>query len=219
MFLSEFIGCFFIVLALVVTQAGGLAGGGALIPILLGFYRFDAQNAIAISNVSMGIGSAIRVFAASAKSHPLRKDKGVQIDYNITSVIMPACIIGVNLGIIANLMTPEPFVLGCLVLALIYLSISTGLKWWRVRKREWQQVKDAVIKDDVTSSIGNSSSSSSSEEESEIKLPSIHHGDDATHYGKNETLRGVDATHWWWSSNTYNEPVTAQSIMAATATM
>ena len=42
MLLSEFIGCFVIVAALMITQAGGIAGGGSLIPILLGFFRFDA---------------------------------------------------------------------------------------------------------------------------------------------------------------------------------
>ena len=77
MFLSEFIGGAVIIAALVITQTGGIAGGGSLIPILLGFYRFDAQNAIAISNVSMGIGSAIRGFSNCGKSHPLRKNKGV----------------------------------------------------------------------------------------------------------------------------------------------
>ena len=84
----------------------------------------------------MGIGSAIRVISAFHRDHPLRKKKGVQIDYNITSVIMPACIIGVNFGIIVNTITPEPIVLGTLIIALIYLSISTGMKWWSVRTRE-----------------------------------------------------------------------------------
>ena len=141
MFLPEFIGGFVIVAALMITQAGGIAGGGALIPILLGFYRFDAQNAIAISNVSMGIGSTIRVVYAAWKPHPLRKDRGIQIDYNITSVIMPSCIIGVNLGIIVNLITPEPIILGFLILALIYLSVSTGFKWHSVKKKESRQVQ------------------------------------------------------------------------------
>ena len=42
MFLSEFIGGAVIIAALIITQSGGIAGGGSLIPILLGFYRFDA---------------------------------------------------------------------------------------------------------------------------------------------------------------------------------
>ena len=88
----------------------------------------------------MGIGSTVRVVYSAWKTHPLRKNRGVQIDYNITSVIMPSCIIGVNLGIIVNLMTPEPIVLGLLIVALIYLMVSTGLKWWRVRKKENKQV-------------------------------------------------------------------------------
>ena len=33
-------------------------------------------------------------------------------------------------------MMPEPIVLGFLVLALIYLTVITGQKWFRVRARE-----------------------------------------------------------------------------------
>ena len=94
----------------------------------------------------MGIGSGIRVIYNAWKPHPLRKNHGRQIDYNITSVIMPSCIIGVNLGIIVNIMTPEPIVLGFLILALIYLVISTGLKWWSVRKRERKNMSVLAIK-------------------------------------------------------------------------
>ena len=58
---------------------------------------------------------------------------------------MPACIIGVNLGIIVNTITPEPIVLGTLISALIYLSITTGLKWWAVRRREEKmQIEEPV---------------------------------------------------------------------------
>ena len=77
MFLSEFLGYLVIIGTLFVTQIGGIAGGGSMIPIMLGFFRFDTQNAIAISNVSMGIGSALKVVYSGWKPHPLRKNKGV----------------------------------------------------------------------------------------------------------------------------------------------
>ena len=35
-----------------------------------------------------------------------------------------------------NLMMPEPIVLGFLVLALIYLTLITGQRWFRVRAKE-----------------------------------------------------------------------------------
>lgn len=76
---------------------------------------------------------------------------------------MPSCIIGVNLGIIVNIMTPEPIVLGFLILALIYLVISTGLKWWSVRKRERKNMSVLAIKVEE---------SSVSEHANEIELPS-----------------------------------------------
>ena len=41
MLFVEFAGCFVISIALFVTQLGGIAGGGIVIPIMLSFFRFD----------------------------------------------------------------------------------------------------------------------------------------------------------------------------------
>ena len=41
MLFVEFVGCFVISVALFVTQLGGIAGGGMMIPIMLFFFRFD----------------------------------------------------------------------------------------------------------------------------------------------------------------------------------
>lgn len=54
-------GCFVIVLALFVTQTGGIAGGGVMIPIMLSLFKFDVKNAIAIHIMSTTIGGLVRV--------------------------------------------------------------------------------------------------------------------------------------------------------------
>ena len=41
MLFSEFVGCFIIAISLFVTQLGGIAGGGVMIPIMLSLFRFD----------------------------------------------------------------------------------------------------------------------------------------------------------------------------------
>ena len=74
---------------------------------------------------------------------------------------MPACVIGVNFGIIVNTITPEPIVLGALVLALIYLTITTGKKWWSVRTRENRIQKIAEHKENALKNAEELSSVSS----------------------------------------------------------
>ena len=129
MLFQEFIGCFVIVVALFVTQTGGIAGGGVMIPIMLSLFKFDVQNAVAIHIISMAVGGAVRVVYSAWHPHPLRGDKGVQVDYGMASVLLPALILGANFGVIINIMLPELLVLALLIAVLLYITITTGRKY------------------------------------------------------------------------------------------
>ena len=83
---------------------------------------------------------------------------------------MPACIIGVNFGIIVNTITPEPIVLGALILALIYLTITTGKKWWSVRTRENRVQKITEHRENALKNAVELSSVSSIQSESLSKV-------------------------------------------------
>ena len=59
----EFLLCFFVVGVLTFTNTGGLGGAGIMVPIMMGLYRFDAKNAIALSNFSAPCSGAARYCA------------------------------------------------------------------------------------------------------------------------------------------------------------
>ena len=42
------------------TNVGGLGGAGISVPIMIGLYKFDATNAVAISNSAGAVSGAVR---------------------------------------------------------------------------------------------------------------------------------------------------------------
>ena len=100
-----------------------------MIPIMLSLFKFDVQNAVAIHIISMAVGGAVRVVYSAWHPHPLRGDKGVQVDYGMASVLLPALILGANFGVIINIMLPELLVLALLIAVLLYITITTGRKY------------------------------------------------------------------------------------------
>jgi hypothetical protein len=57
----EFWGMCFTVATLIITNMAGLGGGGTMVPVLQGFFKFDPKNAVAISNSSIFVVSVIRI--------------------------------------------------------------------------------------------------------------------------------------------------------------
>ena len=56
----EFWGYFGVIAILVITNVAGIGGGGTVVPVLMIFMRFDAKNAIALSNFSIFLSSLMR---------------------------------------------------------------------------------------------------------------------------------------------------------------
>lgn len=121
----------FILLAL--SNSGGLGGGGAMVPVLMIFFRFDLKRAIALSNSTIFISALIRFLVNSRQTHPLKKDTeskptGVLVDYNIGIVMLPAITLGVTAGAILNTVMPEVVILALLTLLLVGVVTMNGIK-------------------------------------------------------------------------------------------
>lgn len=101
----EFIGCFFCILIVMIANAGGLGGGGVVIPVAMAFFQFDTRESIALSNASTFVSCAVRFFLILNKRHPLKPFK-VVVDYDIATLMLPSIMFGANLGIIVNLILP-----------------------------------------------------------------------------------------------------------------
>lgn len=120
----EFIGCIFTLFIMFIANAGGLGGGGVIIPTVLAFYRFNTKNAIALSNVSICVSGLIRYFMNWKKKHPL-KGFGTLVDYNYATLMLPLVIVGSVIGVIINIMIPEIIIVICLTIVVAYLFAIT----------------------------------------------------------------------------------------------
>ena len=120
----------------VFTNSGGLGGAGIMVPVMLGFYKFDAKNAIIISNFSAANAALVRYLRCLRESHPLKNGYGVVPDYNIITVILPAAIFGASIGSIVNLILPGPIILVVFILFSIFTMMTALRKYWHLHLTE-----------------------------------------------------------------------------------
>jgi uncharacterized membrane protein YfcA len=70
----------------------------------------------------------VRYFINSNKPHPLKNGKGLLVDINVMVIMLPMIVIGVSLGVIANIASPDPVIIGALCLITLISSISLSIK-------------------------------------------------------------------------------------------
>lgn len=66
----DYIGSLFTLFSLIFANAGGIGGGGIMIPTCVAFFGMNTKNAIAISNVSIFFSGSIRYVFNRNKINP-----------------------------------------------------------------------------------------------------------------------------------------------------
>jgi uncharacterized membrane protein YfcA len=92
----------------VLTNAAGVGGGGAVLPILL-MYSFNVNVSVALCNTFIFIGSFTRFIFEFNQSHPDKKAKVV--DYNISILMLPSVMMGSFIGVQLNMITPQAVIM------------------------------------------------------------------------------------------------------------
>ena len=118
----ELWGMMVIYAALWLANMGGVGGGGMCVPIGILFFKFDPKNAIALSNFSIFLSSAIRYILNMPKPHPLKNGTGILVDLNLAVIMLPLIISGVSFGVILNIIMPDLIIVICFVSLLCYLG-------------------------------------------------------------------------------------------------
>jgi uncharacterized membrane protein YfcA len=77
LFQKELLGMVAVLIALFGTNIGGAPGAGFVIPISTFFFNFDVKNAIALSNFSILLSTAIRYALEYNIKNPLRDGVGL----------------------------------------------------------------------------------------------------------------------------------------------
>ena len=124
----EWFGNIMTLIVLLTSNFGGLGGGGALIPVAMIFYGFDTKQAIGLSNASICVASICRYIFNFNKSHPLKQGKGVLVDYNIASLMLPMIVVGATTGVMVNKILPPIIVAIVFTILLVFFTITTFRK-------------------------------------------------------------------------------------------
>lgn len=116
------------------SNAGGVGGGGLVIPILLLMFKFYTHEAIPISKLTIFTGALTSFLLGFKQIHPYRK--AITIDYNIPYLIVPMLLFGTMVGISLNKVMPPWIILVSLTLVLVLNTYKT------LRKARSLQVKE-----------------------------------------------------------------------------
>ena len=123
---NEIIGLICIVFGSALSNAGGIGGGGLLIPILLLILNFYTHEAIPISKLMIFTGALTSFFLGFRQKHPTRNS--ITIEYNIPYLLVPMLLFGTMVGVTLNKVTPPWLILVSLTLVLIINTYKTMKK-------------------------------------------------------------------------------------------
>ena len=132
----EILGSFLVFFILLTANMGGLGGGGALIPICMLFFGFDTKQAIAQSNASIFVSAVARYLFNFNKTHPYKNGRGVLVDYNVVSLMLPMITVGATVGVILKAILPSIIIAVLLTLLLIFVGFTTLRKLLNIIRSE-----------------------------------------------------------------------------------
>jgi hypothetical protein len=103
---QEIVGSFVFALIMLLSNVGGIGGGGVAIPLVMVFFNFSMKPAIAISSFSIMCATLARFFFNFNERHPEKKDS-TSIDYGMTNVMMPLILVGSLTGAYVYVSFPD----------------------------------------------------------------------------------------------------------------
>jgi uncharacterized membrane protein YfcA len=136
--ITEIIGLGFIFIGSALSNAGGIGGGGLLIPILLLMLKFYTHEAIPISKLMIFTGAVTSFMLGFRQKHPTRNS--ITIDYNIPLLIVPLLLFGTMVGVTLNKVFPPWIILISLTFVLIINTYKTCKKGRDMYEKENQEL-------------------------------------------------------------------------------
>jgi len=112
-----------------------------VLPISMIFFKFDAKNAIALSNFSIFLSSGSRYLINMNKAHPLKDGKGVLVDLNLGLIMLPLIISGVSIGVVLNILMPNIIIITFFVIFLVCMGVGVLKKGIALYKKEVERDK------------------------------------------------------------------------------
>lgn len=117
-----------------IANAGGIGGGGLVMPILLLVLKFYTNEAIPISKLMIFSGALTSFLLGFKVKHPFRN--AISIDYNIPALLCPALLLGTMTGVSMNKVFPPVIIILSLSAVLILNTFKTLKRAISIHKKE-----------------------------------------------------------------------------------
>jgi uncharacterized membrane protein YfcA len=109
------------------SNAGGIGGGGLLVPILILKLNFSTSEAIPISKLMIFTGALTSFVMGLKNKHPFRDAPA--LDYNIAGLLVPPLLLGTMVGVTLNKVLPPFLILLSLTFVLVINTYKTITKY------------------------------------------------------------------------------------------
>lgn len=122
---------------LALASAGGIGGGGIIIPFLLVLSDMPTFYSVPLSNTCV-VGIVFVAFAVQATHHhpnPKVSHRPL-IDFDLVILLLPMALAGTVLGVLLNRIAPNWLVLVSIMIVISYASYKTIIKFKQLRRYE-----------------------------------------------------------------------------------
>lgn len=124
-----------VALVVIIGAAGGIGGGGVLVPVLMISESIGPHGAIPMSKLTI-FGSAVCQLAINARKRHTLDPRRPLIDYHTTLMLEPPTLLGTVYGVTLNRMTPRWIIATLLMLFLAITAFRTSVKGMALFKEE-----------------------------------------------------------------------------------
>ena len=141
---EDFIGFFLAALGLILAAAGGIGGGGILVPIYILVLGFMPKHAIPLSNVTVFGGALANTIRNVNNRHP-NADRPL-IDWDLILVMEPSTLAGALIGANLNKVLSETVIAVMLVVLLTFTAYNTLKKAMKLYRKETAELMSVRTK-------------------------------------------------------------------------
>jgi hypothetical protein len=122
---------------LALASAGGIGGGGIIIPFLLVLSDMPTYYSVPLSNTCV-VGIVFVAFVVQATHHHPNPKVGHRplIDFDLVILLLPMALAGTVLGVLLNRIAPNWLVLVSIMIVISYTSYKTIVKYKQLRRYE-----------------------------------------------------------------------------------
>lgn len=133
---------------MLLSNVGGIGGGGIAIPLVMVFFNFSMKPAIAISSFSIMCSTLARFIFNFSERNPDKKNS-TSIDYGMTNVMMPLILVGSLIGAYVYIAFPDIAIQVILTLLLFVLMLESGRKFREIYRKENAKAAEEAAKSNV----------------------------------------------------------------------